>query len=123
MAAPPRSDVRITVFHLSEDGDRDSEGGGKDPAAHPSGAFQSVLTAQSTQSGRSAPHGASKRRERERERDAAGEYDLPAHREPDVSPTHNPTHSHASVQPPTHSPYPNRERRRGRERLQRGVRL
>lgn len=79
MAVPPRSDVRITVFHLSEEGDRDSEGGGKEPAAHTSGAFQSVHTAQATQSGRSALQGASKRRER----DYALEYDPLLNRERD----------------------------------------
>ena len=85
MASPPRSDVRITVFHLSEEGDRDSEGGGKEPAAHTSGAFQSVHTAQATQSGRSALQGASKRRER----DYALEFDplLNRERDPPLSQT------------------------------------
>lgn len=151
MASPPRSDVRITVFHLSEEGDRDSEGGGKEPAAHTSGAFQSVHTAQATQSGRSALQGASKRRER----DCALESDplLNRERDPPLSQTqtqfrnpnrnlsqshsqnrsqspnqyqnqyqsHNQSQDRSQYQSQYQYQYPNRDRRRDREPSRRGM--
>ena len=61
VAVPPRSDVRITVFRLSEDGDRDSEVGAE-PSAGPAPLSQSVQTAPPMQSDRFPPSGAARRR-------------------------------------------------------------